>query len=290
MTTAIEEHLNCLIIYLFQAYFRCYHEFVILLYLFVCPEQPPRIEPRQLFGHSFNINDRAKFNRALSLLRECTDGPMFAADNIITWNKNLSFMRDEYFLEILSSKDADLIEKSIIWRLYILSYFAKSCICLQGDYLELGCYLGGTVERVMESIDFRGSGKKYWLYDLFEWSDGSAHTYMPGHDDPQMYENVVKRFKHKPWVRVVKGSVPDSFSRGFPDKIAFAHIDMNNPAPESGALMKVLPRLSKGGIIVLDDYGWWGYSSQKRVLDPIAADYGLSILELPTGQGLILNR
>ena len=64
----------------------------------------------------------------------------------------------------------------------------------------------------------------------------------------------------------------------------------NDPAPESGALIKVLPRLSKGGIIVLDDYGWWGYSSQKRVLDPIASDYGLSILELPTGQGLILNR
>jgi len=136
----------------------------------------------------------------------------------------------------------------------------------------------------MESIYFRDSDKHYWLYDLFEWSCGDAHTCMPGHDNLQMYEDVVKRFKHKPWLSVVKGSVPDSFSKGFPDKIAFAYIDMNSPAPESGALIKILPRLSDGGITVLDDYGWWGYSSQKRVLDPIAADYDVYILELPTVQ------
>ena len=248
------------------------------------------IEPKQLFGHSFNITNKSKFKQALTLLRECTIGPMFAADNIITWNKNLSFLRDEYFLSLLKGDDADLIEKSIIWRLYILSYFAKTCLCLEGDFLELGCHLGGTAERLMGSIDFASSGKKYWLYDLFKWSPGDEHTHMPGHDNSQMYEDVVERFKNKPWVNIVRGSVPDSFTEGFPDRIAFAHIDMNNPSPESGALTKILPRLSDGGIIVFDDYGWWGYSSQKMVLDPIAADYGLSILELPTGQGLMLKR
>jgi len=90
----------------------------------VCAEQP-RIEPRQLFGHSFNISDRAKFNRALSFLRECTDGPMFAADNIITWNKNLSFMRDEYFLEILAGKDADLMKKYYLATLYRVIFCKK---------------------------------------------------------------------------------------------------------------------------------------------------------------------
>ena len=65
---------------------------------------------------------------------------------------------------------------------------------------------------------------------------------------------------------------------------------MNYPAPESAALQVVLPRLSQGGFIVFDDYGWWGYSAQKRVLDPIAATHGFSILELPTGQGLLMKR
>ena len=113
---------------------------------------------------------------------------------------------------------------------------------------------------------------------------------MPGHDNPKMYEDVVKRFSSQQYVSVIKGSVPESFEQGFPSKIAFAHIDMNHPIPEEAALKKVLPNLSDGGCIIFDDYGWWGYSAQKRALDPIVQSNGYKILELPTGQGLLLKR
>ncbi len=87
-----------------------------------------RIEPRQLFGANFNIKDEEKFNTAVQLLRESTYGlPMFCSDNLITWNRNLSFIREDYFLQILSSEESDNIEKSCIWRLYILLYFAEIC-------------------------------------------------------------------------------------------------------------------------------------------------------------------
>jgi predicted O-methyltransferase YrrM len=104
-----------------------------------------------------------------------------------------------------------------------------------------------------------------------------------------MHAKVVERFADRPFVKVIKGSVPESFTGGFPDRIAFAHIDMNHPAPEAGALSAVLPRLSKGGIVVFDDYGWWGYGDQKIALDPIAAAHGLKILELPTGQAILIK-
>ena len=42
-------------------------------------------------------------------------------------------------------------------------------------------------------------------------------------------------------------------------------------------------------MIIFDDYGWWGYSAQKKVLDPIAKEFGETILELPTGQGLLIK-
>jgi len=83
--------------------------------------------------------------------------------------------------------------------------------------------------------------------------------------------------------------VPSSFSQGFPKKIAFAHIDMNHPDPESAALESVLPILSNGGVIIFDDYGWHGYRRQKLALDPIAERMGHKILELPTGQGLLFK-
>ena len=249
------------------------------------------IEPKNMFGINFNIRDQNKFNQALQLLRESTGGiPMFSADNTIVWNQNLSFLRDNYFTNLLNGNELDVVEKSCIWRLYVLLYFAESCQGLEGDFVELGCHKGSTAKRVTERIDFPKIHKHYWLYDLFSWNEGDEHTHMPGHDNPKMYEDVVKRFSSQQYVSVIKGSVPESFEQGFPSKIAFAHIDMNHPTPEEAALKKVLPNLSDGGCIIFDDYGWWGYSAQKRALDPIVQSNGYKILELPTGQGLLLKR
>ena len=105
-----------------------------------------------------------------------------------------------------------------------------------------------------------------------------------------MYEDVVERFSEYENVKIIKGFVPESFSEGFPESIAFCHIDMNHPAPESGALKAVLPKLVKGGVVIFDDYGWWVYSAQKIALDKIALSFGHRILELPTGQGILINR
>jgi hypothetical protein len=208
---------------------------------------------------------------------------------VITWNRNLSFLRDDFFVEMLKSDEFSSTEKSTVWRLYILLYFAETASSLDGDFMELGCYTGHTAEHVIKRLDFPAMGKAYYLYDLFEWQEGDGHTRLDAHDTGTMYDDVRARFAPYPFVKLIKGSVPESFAQGFPEKIAFAHIDMNHPAPESGALARVLPRLVPGGAIVFDDYGWWGYSAQKAALDPVAAEHGLKILELPTGQGLLIK-
>lgn len=45
-----------------------------------------------------------------------------------------------------------------------------------------------------------------------------------------------------------------------------------------------------GGLIVLDDYGWLGYRAQKEAEDAFFAERSYMVLELPTGQGLIVKR
>lgn len=253
-------------------------------------KQTDRLEPYNFSGINFNVIDQQKFQQGLQLLNESIGGlPIFCADNTIVWNQNLSFLREEYFVNLLNGSELDEVEKSTIWRLYVLVYFAENCQNIEGDYVELGCHKGSTAIRVTEKVDFVKSEKQYWLYDLFSWEEGDEHTKLPGHDNPSMFEDVVKRFSNQPYVSVIKGSVPESFEQGFPDKVAFAHIDMNHPTPEQAALEQVLPRLTRGGCIIFDDYGWWGYSAQKMALDPVANQYGLKILELPTGQGILLN-
>jgi hypothetical protein len=243
-------------------------------------------------GVNFNVTDWDKFRQGVQLIRESLfDGgaTMFCADNLITWNRNLSFLREQFYVDGLNSDQADAVEKSIVWRRYILLYFAGLASHVEGDFLELGCHTGFTAMELLRRIDLAALGKHYYLYDLFRWQDGDSHVRLKGHKNPNMYEDTVAQFAPWPNVHVIRGSVPESFAQGFPDKIAFAHIDMNNPAPEAGALHHVLPRLSSRGCIVFDDYGWWGYSRQKVALDPIIAAHGLGVVELPTGQALLIK-
>ena len=252
-----------------------------------------RLNPISMVGSSWNIRDEEKFNAALKLLRESiTDNAsatFFAADSLIVWNRNLSFLRDDFFLTTLNDANVSVVEKSIVWRSYILLYFADIAGRVEGDFLELGCHTGFTASAVIKKTNFGELNKNYFLYDLFEWKEGDKHQGLDGHRNPSMYEDVKSRFASFPFVKIVKGSVPQSFSQGFPEKIAFAHIDMNHPDPEAGALEMVLPRLSNGGVVIFDDYGWWGYSAQKIALDPIIAKNHLKVLELPTGQALLIK-
>ena len=43
-------------------------------------------------------------------------------------------------------------------------------------------------------------------------------------------------------------------------------------------------------MIVLDDYGWSLYRAQKQAEDAFFAERGYLVLELPTGQGLVVKR
>ena len=41
--------------------------------------------------------------------------------------------------------------------------------------------------------------------------------------------------------------------------------------------------------VVLDDFGWCGYWRQRVAHEAFAAERGTQILELPTGQGLLIK-
>ena len=67
-----------------------------------------KLEARSLLGGHFSVKDPEKFNQAVTLLRESlfegASATIFSADNLITWNRNLSFLRDDFYLEILNKK------------------------------------------------------------------------------------------------------------------------------------------------------------------------------------------
>ena len=252
-----------------------------------------RVVPLSMAGANYNVIDEEKFDRGLKLLMESIDSnsraSFFCSDNLITWNRNLSFLRDEKFIKTLNNKEKRFEETAIVWRTYVIRYFALLASKVPGDFLELGCHTGYTASQVIKKVNFKALKKKYYLYDQFDATDFTPDMKMKAHNDPLMYEGVVKKFREYSFVSIIKGTVPGSFKEGFPETVAFAHIDMNHPDPETAALEKVLPRLSNRGIVIFDDYGWWAYSAQKRALDKIMVLHDYEILELPTGQGLFIK-
>ncbi len=64
---------------------------------------------------------------------------------------------------------------------------------------------------------------------------------------------------------------------------------MNNAAPEIAAATYYWDRMVPGAPILLDDYGFVTYEVQKKAFDDWAAERDVSILALPTGQGIIIK-
>jgi hypothetical protein len=105
-----------------------------------------------------------------------------------------------------------------------------------------------------------------------------------------IYESVLQRFKRNPEVKITKGYLPETLDPIYPAKISFLHMDLNSPGAEVDTLRKLWPRIVVGGFVIFDDYGWKVFAKQKEAEDQFASEHGLSILELPTGQGLLLKK
>jgi len=64
---------------------------------------------------------------------------------------------------------------------------------------------------------------------------------------------------------------------------------MNIAKPERAAIEFFWPKLVPGAVVILDDYGWVPFRAQKDALDEFAANVGVEIMTLPTGQGLLIK-
>lgn len=235
--------------------------------------------------------DEPKFNEAVDTLSKIF-GFTFAGDMLITFNRNMSFLDDAKFMEAFDGSVSNPVERTLIWRLHVLCWNALNSLRVEGDFVECGVFQGFCSAVAARYLDFGSVDKQWYLYDTFSGIPpdqlNPGHQNSPDFEQPGLYEGVVQRFAGYRNVHVVRGRVPDVLHERAPEKVAFMHIDMNSAAAELAALEFFWERLSPGAAIVLDDYGWRGYRAQKLAEDPFFAARGRQVLELPTGQGLVL--
>ena len=214
---------------------------------------------------------------------------IYTGDNLFTYHRNLGFLEDEPFMRAFHAHTTTAIEKAVLWRMSTVLWGVRNGLRLEGDFVECACYKGTTVRVICDAVDFANrKDRHYYLYDLFDHDPSLPHHAMPEHSK-QLYASVKKRFSDFDNVTVTQGKVPEVLAEVAPKKIAFMHLDMNNAEAEIGALEVLFERMVPGAVLILDDYGWLGYRAQKLAEDPWLAKYGYRVLELPTGQGLLVK-
>ncbi|MES2819760.1 MAG: TylF/MycF/NovP-related O-methyltransferase [Pseudomonadota bacterium] len=238
----------------------------------------------------FSVRDKPRFVQGMvDTIESVAPDGIFASDNLLTWGRNLGFLEDGKFLDAIVRHDPDKTEEACIWRLHTLCWAARQCSRLEGDFVEAGVYRGFSVRVICDYLGFGELDKGYFLYDLFMHEAGMPQHSLPDHGEG-LYQRVCRRFEDLPRVRVIEGRVPESFSQAAPEKIAFMHIDMNNAEAEVATLTALYDRIVPGGMVIFDDYGWRAYGAQKVAEDAWLAERHFErILELPTGQGLLIK-
>jgi hypothetical protein len=211
----------------------------------------------------------------------------FLADDLLAWFRTLGFLDDPRFVQACGEHASDAVIRARIWRVYTLCWAARSCLSVEGDYVDLGCYDGKTVQIIGRYVDFARQARRYYVYDVFDDPPQEARKAAHG---PQLQRQVEQRLSGLGDVRVVGGRLPGSLESAMPLRIAFAQIDLNSADAELGCLEHLFERLSPGAILVLDDYGFARYRDSHERENAFFAARSTPVLEMPTGQGLVVKR
>jgi O-methyltransferase len=185
----------------------------------------------------------------------------------------------------------------IEWRVYVCCWAALHAAHVAGDFVECGVSTGVVSLAVCRYVEFDKLSKTFWLFDTY---GGIPEEQVTAAERPlalsknrrhyfDSYDLVASNFSAYPNVRLVRGKLPDSLDQAEVREIAYLHVDMNIAYPEVEASRRLWDRITRGGIVVYDDYASPAHVEQKRALDAFAAERGVQILSLPTGQGLLLR-
>lgn len=232
----------------------------------------------------------------------------FVEDGLVS-SHNVEFVTEPKFKLAYDKAVAEnlYVSPDVHWRLHVACWAGSQALKLEGDFVECGVNKGFMSRVVMDYLDFDEQQRKFYLLDTFQGFDesyltleeqkslqeyavksGSKNPWIQGSYEP-CYDVVVRAFSRFSNVRIVKGVVPDTLAEVTSEKVAYLSIDMNCVAPEIAAIEYFWPKLVRGGIVILDDYGWPAHTAQKHAMDNFAREAGISILTLPTGQGLIVK-
>ncbi len=182
-------------------------------------------------------------------------------------------------------------------RCFTLYKTASAVSNLEGDLAECGCRHGKSTRFILAGAGIE-SDKTIHIFDSFEglsaptendrlpsgyttWKSGAlASSEDALINNLQMYEHMA---------RIYKGWIPERFGEVAPRKFSMVHIDVDLYEPTLQSLEFFYERMTPRGVMISDDYGSLGCPGAKKAFDNFFADKPEALLELPSGQVIIVK-
>lgn len=201
---------------------------------------------------------------------------------------------------------AQLLGTQLSEAVYLLNYLHGS-LKLPGDVCEFGVAQGATSALLANEI--RHTDKLLWLFDSFEGLPKPTEKDKLIHDIFSLgviekytgtmaygVEEVLERLRTISYpparVKIVPGFIEDTILRSdLPEKICFAYVDFDFYEPILITLKYLNEHLSRGGSIVVDDYGFFSSGAATAVDEFLLAyplQYDFVLPDKSAGQFAIL--
>lgn len=211
------------------------------------------------------------------------------------YNRNLLWYRDHSYQKLWD--DFPVPQPVINDRRYNLMHLATSIKDVPGDTVECGVLRGESSYLIMKTN--AGTGKTHHIFDSFDGlsepedtdhveSDKNYHW--KKHDlaisEHQVRQNLCK-FSN---MHMYKGWIPERFNKVANKKFSFVHVDVDLYKPTYDSFAFFYPRLSPGGMIVCDDYGFLTCPGAFRAVNEYMGDHPEYPIHLSTGQCVIVKK
>jgi O-methyltransferase len=160
----------------------------------------------------------------------------------------------------------------------------KASTKLSGDLAEVGVFKGGSAQIICEA-----KGKRIlYLFDGFdEGFPGTEDVHIKG-SMPVKMEEVKNRLKQYPNVYFYRGAFQDNCQVIAEKKFSFVHLDVDTYYSTRDCLNFFVPRMSKGGIILIHDYSNSRCPGVKKATDEFFDTIPLPVIELAGTQCVVM--
>jgi O-methyltransferase len=178
-------------------------------------------------------------------------------------------------------------------RIAVVMSMLKGSMYVPGDVAEFGTYQGHTAVTLNRVLEQSNSNKQLYLFDSFAGMPEITHPLDKDWEQGDLASSeagVRKLFEDSPRVHVVPGFFSDSLPN-YPDlRFSFCHVDADLYTSVKECIDYIVPRLSVGGVIVFDDYGFSSCPGAKAAVDDRFGQPPETYIPLPTAQAVYFGR